>query len=294
MRVLVTGANGQLGRCISEVVVKSREFSHIRLYPHSRSQLDVTDKSQIYSVLNEIRPQVIINTAAYTDVEGAELNSELAFKINANGAFNLAVAACKIGARLIHVSTDYVFNGIYGQPLDELNPVDPINAYGRSKLLGEKLVRATCSNSLVVRSSGIYSKYGCNFVHKILYKLLNDEVVNVVADQWVSPCYGNDLAYALLNIAGNNVVEPGVYHYGGSQVINWHAFAFMVANEAYAHNRMVHMINIQAVSSAYYSGYAPRPSFSALDSSLLNSMGIASYKPAERLKGLIAFIFKNT
>ena len=185
MRWLITGANGQLGRCLQ----KTLDASGIDFVALSRSDLDITNIAAVKQLFNSINPNVVINAAAYTNVEQAEIDSDKAFKINKSGALNLAIASKSVGARLVHFSTDYVFAGNSHSPWAASDLKEPLSIYGKSKLAGElEIIKEFSENSLIIRTAWLYSPYGKNFYKTMLTKALNsDESVKVVNDQEGQP-----------------------------------------------------------------------------------------------------------
>ena len=236
MRILVTGKNGQLGKSIHKVVnsevktnnnLSSNNFAFV-----GREELDLNSESSIshYFDSND-KFDIIINCAAYTQVDKAEQEVELANQINHLAVKQLASIANKQQARLIHISTDYVFDGESNKPYTETDETNPINVYGKTKLAGEKaLQKAMSTDAIIIRTSWVYSEYGNNFV-KIMLRLGKErEKLNVVSDQIGSPTYATDLANVILNIVKNKAFKEAghatqVYHYSNEGEISWYEFA---------------------------------------------------------------------
>ena len=220
MRVAITGAHGQLGR---ELVEAWRDEDVVAL---GRAELDVTDASQSTAVLEDVRPSVVVNCAAWTDVDGCERDPERAHLVNAVGAGNVASAAAAVGARLVHVSTDFVHGG--GPPVDaqglprawrEDDPVDPVNEYGASKARGEALVLAACDDAVVVRTAWVCGRHGGNFVRTMLRLGRSGTPLRVVDDQFGSPTFTADLAVALHELA--TVAVTGIVNRANSGHCSW-------------------------------------------------------------------------
>ncbi|HLW95830.1 MAG TPA: dTDP-4-dehydrorhamnose reductase [Solirubrobacteraceae bacterium] len=255
MRVLVPGAAGMLG---SDVVAVAAARGH-DVVALSRSELDVTDDAAVDAAVAAAAADVIINCAAYTDVDGAEADEVSAFAVNAHGAGNLARAASRSGTRLVHVSTDYVFDGTATQPYVESDRTDPRSAYGRTKLGGEHAVLATSTAHAVVRSAWLFGPNGRNFVATML-GLARDgrSEVAVVTDQVGCPTYTAHLAERLLDIASSG--RGGIFHAAGSGQCSWNEFAqaiFAAADVAVA---------VTETTSETLGRPAPRPAWSVLGS----------------------------
>jgi dTDP-4-dehydrorhamnose reductase len=255
MKVLVTGSSGQLGSEFKKHLKLSSSF--IGIYPNSNT-LNFLKLSSICHYLDKINPEIIVNCAAYTDVEKAESEAELADTINNKAVNIISKWTKKNNKKLVHISTDYVFDGVSQNPLDENSPTNPINEYGRSKLKGEQVCLKNDSNSIVIRTSWLYSSLGNNFV-KTMYKLMCDKrVLNVVKDQIGSPTYAGDLAGAIIKIISCNTWNPGVFNYCNEGKISWFDFADDIKKLCNFNNQ------INAISSQYYSTYVERPKYSLL------------------------------
>ena len=291
MNLLITGANGQLGR---ELVRQSRDCS-FQLKSFSRRELDITDHQQVQQVLTANHPALLINAAAYTKVDDAEAEKDIAMAINHAGAENLAQACARTETPLLHVSTDYVFNGQKGSPYREQDPIEPLGVYGQSKAAGEKAVRENLQKHIILRTSWLYGVYGTNFVKTILKAGSKKEVINVVADQFGSPTSTADLAEALLSIADrikNGLrINWGTYHYCGHGIISWYEFAVMILELAKT-NGMSRVSRVQPITTAAYPTRVKRPAFSGLDCSLIQkSFGIQPKPWSESLAETIGRLF---
>ncbi len=256
--ILVTGANGQLGNELRDLAPLHREYVFTFL---DRLGLLLTDNESIRTVIENIKPSFVINCAAYTAVDKAESEKEEAFQINAIAVGVMAKACATIGARFIHISTDYVFDGTSQHPLKEDDAVSPVNFYGESKLAGEEAALKNNPDSIIIRTSWVYSFYGKNFVKTMMRLMAEKESINVVADQCGSPTYAADLAEAILKIIEASVWQPGIYHFSNEGVITWFDFAKEI-------DLLVHSsCNIQPTTTANFPTPAKRPLYSVMDKS---------------------------
>jgi dTDP-4-dehydrorhamnose reductase len=255
MRVLVPGAAGMLG---SDVVAVAGARGH-EVVALARSELDVTDDAAVDAAVAEAAADVIVNCAAFTDVDGAESDEVSAFAVNAHGAGNLARAASRSGTRLVHVSTDYVFDGTATEPYVESDRTDPRSAYGRTKLGGEHAVLATSTAHAVVRSSWLFGPTGHNFVKTMLGLAgAGRREVAVVTDQVACPTYTPHLAERLLDIATSG--RGGIFHAAGSGHCSWNEFAQAIFAAAAIE------VVVTETTSATLGRPAPRPAWSVLAS----------------------------
>jgi dTDP-4-dehydrorhamnose reductase len=224
MNILVTGANGQLG---NELRVLAPDYPALHFTFTDVAELDITHPEALEAFVADLHPDVIINCAAYTAVDKAEQEYDTALLINATAAGNLAKAAAQSGALLVHVSTDYVFDGKAYRPYAEDSPTGPVSAYARTKFEGERQVAALATNALIIRTSWLYSSFGHNFVKTIMKYGRERGKLNVVADQVGSPTYARDLASAILQIITHHPLVDGtaVYHYSNEGVASWYDFA---------------------------------------------------------------------
>lgn len=271
MKWLITGANGQLGRSFQEILT-GQGFEYIAL---SKSELDISDAALTKDLISDLKPSVVINAAAYTNVERAESEQDSAFGINKVGAANIAIASKGIGAKLIHFSTDYVFSGTKNSPWRVDDVTEPTSTYGRSKLSGEEEIsRIYPENSLIIRTAWLYSRFGNNFYKTILNLALKDSnTINVVSDQFGQPTNALDLADLVFSAISNNV-SAGVYHGTSSGESSWHEFAVEIFKLAGADSNRV-----QAISSKDYQAKASRPEFSVLDNSKWLDFGMKPLGP---------------
>lgn len=262
--ILVAGKSGQLTRCLVESAVKRGT----RIVAIGRPEFDVEDAASVERVVRAVEPGAMVNAAAYTAVDRAESEPERAFAINRDGAEHLAVEAQRQGVPLVHVSTDYVFDGQKSSPYVEEDAVAPLGVYGLSKVEGESVVLRACPAALVLRTSWIYSPYGHNFVKTMLKLADTRDHVRVVDDQFGSPTAANDLANAILDIIGQREgvrlgLRSGIYHLAAQGETTWHGFASAIFAGWAARGRRV--ANLVPIRSAEYPLPARRPANSRLD-----------------------------
>ena len=216
-RVLITGANGQLGLALQEAA----KDSNLDLVFLDKNMLDITDTKAINEVFAKQSFDVCINAAAYTDVDGAESNKELAYAINTTAVETLAKVCKQHGCWLIHISTDYVFDGKLDRPYTPTDAPNPLNVYGASKLAGEQAIQAVGGTCSIVRTSWLYSRYGNNFYTKLLAQVNAGKTLRVTADQKGCPTQAEDLAAHLLKGVANQELSKGISHYCGNEVMTW-------------------------------------------------------------------------
>ena len=231
MKIVITGSNGQLGNALKELFANKGNslgkipecFENSTVLPIDVDDLDITDAAKVDKYVSEIKPELIINCAAMTNVDGCETNLEAAEAVNARGPENLAKAAEKYGSKLVHISTDYVFRGDAHVPYVETDKCDPVTAYGSSKLHGEQNVLRFCKRSYILRTSWLYGYVGGNFVKTIRRIAGEKGVLTVVDDQRGNPTNADDLAYHILLVASTD--NYGIYHCTGSGECSWYDFA---------------------------------------------------------------------
>jgi dTDP-4-dehydrorhamnose reductase len=253
MRLLVTGGAGMLGQAVATAATR---LGH-DVVALSRVELDVTDVDHVRRVVAAAEPRAVINCAAWTDVDGAETAEAEATAVNGEGAGNVARAAAETGARLVHVSTDYVFDGTKSTPWVESDPVGPIGAYGRSKLLGEEEVAAAGGEHAIVRSAWLFGAGGRNFVDTMLGLGADRDEVSVVADQVGSPTWTGHLAEALIELAERRR-DVGIFHAAGAGACSWYELAVEVFAGAGVRCRVL------PTTAERYARPAPRPAYSVL------------------------------
>jgi dTDP-4-dehydrorhamnose reductase len=256
-KILVTGANGQLGRELQALAVHFPAFGFIFV---DRSVLPIDNPAAIKDFFNGHQPAWCINCAAYTAVDKAESEKENAFRINGDAPGWLANACRNAGARLIHISTDYVFPGNSATPLKENDTTGPINVYGASKLEGERrAIEQYPDGVLLIRTAWVYSEYGNNFVKTMIRLMKERPSINVVADQIGSPTYAADLANAILHIVDAPRFVPGIYHYSDEGRISWYDFAVAIRD------RIESACAVNPIPTSGFPTPAARPAFSLLD-----------------------------
>lgn len=272
MKILVTGASGQLGKSIRDASYCSdHEFVFTDVVAEEGvAVLDVTDEAAVNSFVSEYGFDAVVNCAAYTDVDKAESDPECASRLNVHAPAVLAKAAAEAGSLLIHISTDYVFNGAGCVPYKEEMEASALNVYGRTKLLGEQAVEAYGCRYLIIRTSWLYSNYGRNFFRRMVDLTAERPTLKVVSDQVGTPTWASDLADAIVAILeSGRAYENGVYHYSDEGVCSWYDFAKEICAG------VGHICDIQPCSSVDYPTAAQRPSFSVLDKTKFkNTFGI--------------------
>lgn len=265
MKILLTGREGQVARSLLEA---APAFPGIELLPVGRPELDMADAGSVVRVIHALTPDLVINAAAYTAVDQAEDEPDLAFRINAAAAGEAAAAAREIGAGIIQLSTDYVFDGQASTPYAEDAPTNPLSVYGRSKLAGEEAVRAANPQHLILRTAWVYSPFGRNFVKTMIAAARDRDELSVVSDQTGCPTSAPDLAEAIFAIAerwrgGDPIGNGNTYHLAGGGSASW----FDLASEVMAQCALFGMPTaaVQPVSTADWPTRAVRPPFAVLD-----------------------------
>lgn len=255
-QVLVTGANGQLGKSIKRI---SPNFKPLKFVFTDVADLDITNSEEVNTFFESNALDYCINCAAYTEVDKAEEEAEKVYSINATAVKNLAEACQKTGAVLIHISTDFVFDGTKRTPYTEEYMPNPLSVYGKSKLKGEEHVQESCDRHFIVRTSWLYSEYGNNFVKKMLRLAETRKQISVVNDQIGSPTYAGDLAEFILKVISSESTAYGLYHYSNLGAISWYDFAVEIFRQ---HQKNVHVVPIPTRA---YPTLANRPAFSVMD-----------------------------
>jgi dTDP-4-dehydrorhamnose reductase len=263
VRALVTGAAGQLG-----VELLKTAPPHFEVVGLGHHECDVTDREQVDAAVTTHRPDVVINAAAFTAVDEAERQRTLAYGVNATGAGNVAAAAETAGARVIHISTDYVFDGTSRKPYRPESEPNPINVYGASKLGGEKEVQGWSSNFLIVRSSWLYASHGKNFLRTILSALQAVKPLQVVSDLTGVPTSARSLASAIWKCAARSEVR-GIHHWVDDGTASWYDFAVAIQEIALEQDLIGRAVPITPISWKEYKAPALRPPYSVLDARAL-------------------------
>jgi dTDP-4-dehydrorhamnose reductase len=272
MIVLVSGKNGQLGKELQDIASSNKNYQFIFF---DREELNITDEVALKNIFQKYSPSFFINCAAYTAVDKAETEKEIAYQINAEAVGNIAKQCNQFNTTLIHISTDYVFDGKSTQPYKEDDKTNPVNYYGYTKLKGEELALQNNPNTIIIRTSWVYSEYGNNFV-KTMLRLMNErKEINVVSDQVGSPTYARDLAEAILSIvngewsmvnqelnpqqATGNRQLPGILHFSNNGIISWYDFAIAIKEI-----KQLDCI-VNSIPTASYPTPAKRPAYSGFD-----------------------------
>lgn len=282
MKVLIAGAKGQLGRTLADTAPQG-----VILHLLDLPDFDITDEASVRRHVNEVGPDLIVNAAAYTAVDRAEEEPAPAFAVNAAGAGHLARAARETGARLIHVSTDYVFDGGANTPYAPDAECRPLGVYGESKRQGEIAVLEAIDNALILRTAWLYSRYGANFVLTMLRLMAEREQLSVVADQIGAPTWSGTLAAAVWAAAARPEIS-GIYHWTDAGVASWYDFAVAIQEEAVALGKMARPIPIAPIRTADYPTAARRPAYSVLDcTSAWRDFGLAPIHWREALRRML-------
>jgi dTDP-4-dehydrorhamnose reductase len=254
--IIVFGASGQLGHCLRKVA-EEKSISYIYFPPESEA--NILDTDAINAVFEKYNAAFAINCAAYTAVDKAEDEVEVARKINKTGAENLAIACKKYNATLVHISTDFIFKGDVAHPRVEDDPTDPISVYGLTKLEGEQDVISNLDRYYILRTSWLYSEFGNNFV-KTMMKLGSErDQLKIIADQVGSPTYGIDLAACALDIITSGKSEYGIYHYSNEGVTSWYDFAVGIFDLSNIE------VKVLPIRTSEYPTKATRPAYSVMD-----------------------------
>lgn len=274
MNILITGANGQLG---NEMRVLSAQHTQHTYFFTDIAELDITSREAVNQFVTDNEIDIIVNCAAYTNVDKAEIDEDMAHKINALAVENLGL----FGARVIHISTDYVFSGEACVPYSETDPVAPRTAYGRTKREGEVLLQAVCPESIIIRTAWLYSTFGNNFVKTMLRLGQERESLGVVFDQIGSPTYAADLAVAIFAAINAPVWQAGVYHFTNEGVCSWYDFTHEIFARAQSllnkeAAEKVAACQLRSILSSEYQYQTPRPHYSVLNKAKIKrTFGIA-------------------
>jgi dTDP-4-dehydrorhamnose reductase len=255
-KIIVIGSHGQLG---SELQELASNYTGYQFFFYDRVHLDIVIKEEVDKQIEEIKPDYLINCAAYTAVDKAETEASLAFAINSDAVRNLAEACTRHNVKFVHVSTDYVFDGKATQPYKETDPVNPANVYGQSKLKGEEEAMQVNPDVIIIRTAWVYSTYGANFVKTMLRLMQSRPEIGVVADQYGTPTNAADLAEAIMQIIDGGRWVPGIYHFTNEGMITWYDFANEVKKLSNA------PCTVHAITTEQYPTPAKRPQYSVLD-----------------------------
>ena len=314
MNILVTGANGQLGKCIQDQVKLLREKNNDYIYTDvigdagdGTEYLDLLDEEGVKEFVKSRSINVIINCAAYTNVDKAETDYEMAEAVNAKAPKYLAEAALSVGAKLIHISTDYVFNGQTFLAYTEERMTLPMTVYGKTKRMGEEAIEQSGCKYLIFRTAWLYSEYGNNFV-KTMLRLFNEkEELNVVNDQIGTPTYAGNLAKFIVSLVESMtplegketipLLENGIYHFTDEGVASWYDFAYfvLVCYERYqftAHPDRFKTVSLKGIRTKDYGSKTKRPFFSLLDKTKLKTDFKGLYEPRNWMESVDRVVYK--
>ena len=274
MKILVLGCKGQLGRCLNDQLINTE----LEVIYTSREQIDIADFEVTKSKILEFSPDIIINAAAYTAVDKAEENHETADLINHLAVKNISNICKQLGCWLIHVSTDYVFDGNSNVPYKEDDETNPQGAYGETKLKGELAIQASGCMHIIIRTAWVFSEYGNNFLKTMIRLGTECDELSIVGDQIGCPTYAQDIAKSIVETASqlNSRKDNGIYHYCGDQPCSWYEFANAIFDQAMANNLKIPNI-VNSVETSAYPTAAKRPAYSVLDCSKIeNDFGVVA------------------
>lgn len=272
MRVLITGCNGQVGFSLTEQLTKDANTEVLAL---DRDSLDITNQEAVNAAVTAFKPTIIINAAAYTAVDKAEDEVELSYAINRDGPKYLAQAAQELGAVILHISTDYVFEGNKLGEYAESDTTNPQGVYGKSKLAGEVEVADACGKHIILRTAWVFGENGNNFVKTILRLGSTRDALNIVGDQFGGPTYAEDIANALIQIAKRidqgNAIKFGVYHFSGLPHVSWYEFAEAIFDSAVEQSIISKKPCLTSISTEQYPTPAKRPNNSRLSTNKITN-----------------------
>ncbi|HLW31041.1 MAG TPA: dTDP-4-dehydrorhamnose reductase [Aequorivita sp.] len=278
-KILVTGANGQLGRCIQDAAADFPDLEYVFL---SKENLDIENFDFLKDFFSKNTFDYCINTAAYTNVEKAETEKDTAFAINAEAVKNLAQICAESEVVLIHISTDYVFDGKKQSPYIETDPTNPINVYGASKLLGEQYIQEICKKHYIFRTSWLYSQYGHNFLKTILKYSQEGKPLAITTEQTGTPTNANDLARMILQVIEQDKADYGVYHYSNAGETTWYGFAAEILRQTGK------LKEANLAKTNHYRTFAARPNYSVLDNTKAqNKLDLEYMDWGESLKSVL-------
>lgn len=280
--ILITGSNGQLGSEMQQPSIRYNTFNYLFT---DVAELDICDKAALEAYVLENKVNIIVNCAAYTAVDKAEDNQELCYKINRDAVRNIGEVAAKYHVKVVHVSTDYVFDGTNYIPYTEEMPVCPASVYGKSKLEGENALMDVCEQAVIIRTSWLYSSFGGNFVKTMIKLGTERDTLNVIFDQVGTPTYAADLADAIFQVISSGKFVPGIYHFSNEGVCSWYDFTKSI-------HRMAEITcNVRPIESKEYPTRTPRPHYSVLNKAKIKSTyGISIPYWEESLKKCIEIL----
>jgi dTDP-4-dehydrorhamnose reductase len=284
MKVMLTGANGQLGHCFKNIFPKNWE-----LFATDRKVLDITDNLAVENYISMYKPDCIVNAAAFTAVDKAEDDYNLAYQVNVIASENLAIVAKKCNAKLVHISTDYVFDGTKNYPYGENDKTNPINVYGETKRKGELAILANNPSAIIIRTSWVFSEYGNNFVKTMLKLASENTKLSVVDDQIGNPTYAGDIAKVIIKLLKKNA-DGGIYHYCGDKSTSWFLFAKEIFDIALKKKLLIQIPEVFPINSLSFPTKAKRPLYSVLSMEKLKKYDLSGSNWREQLKSCIAKI----
>jgi dTDP-4-dehydrorhamnose reductase len=273
MRVLITGSHGQVGYHLAKKLAKLESTEVLAL---DKEHLDITNQEAVNATVKEFQPTIIINAAAHTAVDKAEEQVELSYAINRDGPKFLALAAQEVGAAILHISTDYVFEGNKPGEYEETDKTNPQGVYGESKLAGELAVAKACHRHIILRTAWVFGENGNNFVKTMLRLGATRDGLSIVGDQFGGPTYAGDIAAALIQIAerieNDDEVEYGIYHYSGLPHVSWYEFAQSIFDKAVEFGITTKKPSLTSITTDQYPTPAKRPSNSRLSTNKINDV----------------------
>lgn len=293
MKILILGSKGQLGSELQDILKSGRadlgeiseNIKNAKVIPMDLNELDITNLEQVKDKIKTLKPDVVINCAAATNVDKCEIDKETAFKVNSIGPRNLAIACEEIGTKIVQISTDYVFSGSSKIPLAEYDLTCPCNVYGKTKLLGENYIREFASKYFIIRTAWLYGFSGHNFVYTMRKVAKDNNYIKVINDQKGNPTNANDLAYHILKIIATE--EYGIYHCTGKGECTWYEFAKLIVELS------GEKCEVRPCSSEDYKTLAKRPKYSSMDNMMFrNTVGDEMRNWEDALKSFISKLDK--
>lgn len=270
MKILITGCNGQVGHCLVKQLENKAEILALDV-----DKLDITNKERVFRTVLEFQPDFIINAAAHTAVDKAEEQEELSYKINRDGPLFLAQAAKQVDACILHISTDYVFEGNKAGIYTEQDPTGPQGVYGASKLAGERAVQEHNPKHIILRTAWVFGEHGNNFIKTMLRLARDRDALSIVGDQFGGPTYAGDIASALIDIANQvqkGSTEWGIYHFSGEPHVSWFEFAQAIFQKAEDSKVLDKTPVLTAITAIEFPTAAKRPENSKLDCSKIKAV----------------------
>lgn len=291
MSILVFGSTGQLAQSLRDTLPAGLDAICV-----DRTMCDLAEPDSVRALLESKQPELIINTAAYTQVDKAEEEPELARTVNGASVSVMAAFASEHGTRLIHISTDFVFDGAKSEPYLPGDPTGPLGEYGESKLAGElAALNAAPEATMIIRTAWVYSEHGGNFVKTMLRLMAERDELGVVSDQIGSPTYARGLAEAIWRIVVEDRFRPGIYHWTDQGGISWHEFAVAIQQEAIDHGLLNGEITVKPIPTEAYPTPAARPAYSVLQTDkLANLLGYEPFPWRQQLKSMLTQLAKTS